>query len=67
MQGRNNRAANVVERAMDAPVCRNISNATKVTIAEGISSAAKSVLIQIPGLMLSNFLQSARGPWRACR
>ena len=51
MQGRNNRAANVVDRVMDAPICRNISKATKVTMAEGISSAAKSVLIQIPGLM----------------
>ena len=51
MQGRNNKAANVVERVADAPICRNISKATKVTMAEGISSAAKSVLIQIPGFI----------------
>ena len=62
MQGRNNKAANVVESVMDAPICRNISSATNVTMAEGISSAAKSVLIQIPGLMLSSFLLSEHEP-----
>ena len=62
MQGRNNRAANVVDKVIDAPICKNISRATKVTMAEGISSAAKSVLIQIPGLMLSSFLRLEREP-----
>ena len=67
MQGRNNRAANVVERAVVAPICRNISKATKVTIAEGISSAANNVLIQSPCLMPNSFWQSGREPWLAYR
>lgn len=48
-QGRKSSAEQKAALAGEAPHCRNMSNATKVTMAEGISSAPKRVGTHVHG------------------